>query len=253
MGTCRHCGYENPNLTTCPLCGTTAAAASSTMAPIPTQEAMPAWENPSVAFPRSLVDTWCRSVLEPGRFFRGVPYEQAAARPILYYLIVGVLSSFFWLWWTAVLSRVEIPFLAGLGGFSNPVSESGAAGGSVAGSALFTFFIAPFSAIISLIVWSMLLHLFVLMLGRRRRNLTATVRVISYAAGPSILGVVPVLGWMVGLVWSMVLTVVGVREAHRMSTGMAAGVVLLALVVPFLVFVVLVVVMVVAATAVFGA
>ena len=55
---------------------------------------------------------------------------------------------------------------------------------------------------------------------------------MSYAAAPSVLAVVPIIGSTVGSVWSLLLTVIGIREAHGMSTRKALLCVLLAIAVP---------------------
>ncbi len=238
MATCRHCGYEGPELATCPLCGTASAPAEG-LARKTGDPRIPEWEDSGHPFPKNLLDTWRRSVFSPGEFFRDVPYERPAARPILYYVLVSVVSSLVMLWWSPAFSTLQIPLL----GETMAASELLPFAGATAASAAFNFFLAPFVAIISLTLWSLLLHLFVLMLARQRRSLTATVRAVCYAAGPSLLVIVPVLGALVGGVWTLVLTVIGIREAHRMTTGAAVAAMLMAIFVPLVVLFVLILIL----------
>lgn len=258
---CGHCGYEGSGLAHCPLCGARmiplavppggrARGASSagdrgaaaleeagrgtgvgpgsreepgfeTTGPGPHER--PAWEDESVPFPANLLRTWVESVLEPGRFFRGVPWEEPAARPLLYFLIIHVTGALFALWWSAVFSTPGMEWLSDLGLVD---AEPGA------GSALLGFFVAPFAALVGLIFWTLSLHLLVALMAAERRSLRATVRALCYASGPSLFNVVPFVGGLVGFIWMLVLMTIGIREGHRMTTGAAALAVVLALLVP---------------------
>ena len=52
-----------------------------------------------------------------------------------------------------------------------------------------------------------------------------------YAQTPFLLiGWIPIVGWLVGQLWAVVLTVIGVRELYGMETGKAAAVAVVALI-----------------------
>lgn len=226
MSTCIDCGYEvEPGAGACPRC------AAPLDAPGPEPSAGPAdgpegagvaWEDPGLAFPADLFRTWRESLFDPGAFFRRVPWAGPLPRPVLYYLLVTVVAALFTLWWSAL----------GIG-FTPPVGLTGGepVGGSRSAEALLQFFATPFVALFSLLLWTLVLHLLVLLLvpAERRRGPTATARALCYASGPTIFSAVPFLGTLVGMVWSVVLQVVGLREAHRTTTGRAVAIVLLPL------------------------
>lgn len=245
MGTCSHCGYESRGTATCPLCGGTVLGSpsgapgrpSASFAP-PEPPAGPAWEDPSVPFPVDFVRTLAATLREPGAFFRGVPWDAAAARPVLFYLLVTVAAALGSLFWEAAFARGATPWMAELGLASPELN---------AGTALLGFFFTPFAALAWLALWGLLLHLFVLFLARDgRRGLGATFRAVCYASSPGLLALVPFVGPVVGSVWTLVLTAIGVREAHRMSGGQAAGAVILAALTPIVLFVGLLVLAVIA-------
>jgi hypothetical protein len=52
------------------------------------------------------------------------------------------------------------------------------------------------------------------------------VRTVAYASGPQLFSVVPICGVLLILVWGMVVTIIGLREAHGIQTGKAVAVVL---------------------------
>jgi hypothetical protein len=75
---------------------------------------------------------------------------------------------------------------------------------------------------ISLAIWSGILHLCLLLVGGAREGYQATFRVVSYSAVTSIFNAVPFVGSLASL-WGLVLTVIGLREIHKTTTGRAVG------------------------------
>lgn len=193
---------------------------------------LPEWEDSAAAFPGNLTRTWRRSVFRPAVFFRGVPDDRTIARPLLYYLIVAVLTASLWLTWGAVLPGSGPGPVQELIGRIDPGLADAEAAWSRPALLFTTFFLTPFAALLYLVAWSLIVHLVVVMLAPQRRSFAATVRMICYASGPRLFSVVPWIGGLAGVAWEAVLTVVGLREAHRMSTGRAAGAWLLALIIP---------------------
>jgi hypothetical protein len=220
MTTCPHCGYESAGLESCPLCSSPLRGArgrsEQRATPGTPAACLPPWEGTDVSFPRNLLRTWRDSILEPTRFFRGVPYEAPVLRPLLYFLILTVVAALFTLWWQAM----------GL----EPVSMFEEATDELRGpSALTQFFLSPFAGLLALLLWGLILQLFVLMIVRTRRGLGATLRVLCYSAGPTVLTVIPYVGGLVGFIWGIVLQIIGIRVAHRTTGGRAAVVVLVPL------------------------
>lgn len=169
-----------------------------------------AWEDPGLAFPADAWRSWRESLLEPASFFRRIDHGAPMARPILYFLLVSVTGAFFHLVWQAFLYVPMMGQAASYGGEAYVIQ----------------FFAAPFVVLVGLGVQTLILHLFVLMLAPDRRSIGSTARVICYASGPVLLSIVPFAGALAGAVWGLVLQVVGIREAHRTSTGRAVAVVL---------------------------
>lgn len=197
---CPHCGHET-EAATCPLCGSDVAGDPGPGAdgprPVP-------WEDSSVAFPDDLVRTWRSSLFEPAGFFARLTGRGSFARPLLYFLLVTVAGAVFTLVWEYA------PILPGAG----PDGPMGI------GPGVF-FFLTPFVALVSLAVSTLFYHLAAVVLAPDRRGMGATARVLCYAAGPSVLAAIPIVGGLAGLVWTWVLQVVGLREVHRTSTGRA--------------------------------
>jgi hypothetical protein len=230
MPDCPHCGFSvEPGAVTCPLCGselgTRGAGAGrppEAAAPAPgggaaTGERL-AWEEPDEDFFSSLFDAWKTSLFEPARFFRSVSWEGPFARPLLYFLIVFVAAALFGAVWQGLVFRPWARHVIEVwGGVEWPMlGRQGPA------SVLFDFFLSPFAGLFVLGVSTLIFHLFVLLVVPTRRGIGQTARVVCYSWGPAVLAIVPVLGPLAAyLVWIPVLQVLGLREAHRTTTGRA--------------------------------
>jgi hypothetical protein len=71
-----------------------------------------------------------------------------------------------------------------------------------------------------------------LLLGQNRRGFPATFAATAYGLSPVVLFAIPGCGGLIGLVWIAVLTAIGLRRMHRISTAGALSVTLA----PYLLF-----------------
>ncbi|MBQ4415919.1 MAG: YIP1 family protein, partial [Methanomicrobium sp.] len=85
-------------------------------------------------------------------------------------------------------------------------------------------------SIIGLLITSVILHIFVYILGGRN-GIEQTVKAVIYSFVPvALLGWIPLVG-IIGLIWSFVLEILAIRELQDMSTARAAIAVILPLVI----------------------
>jgi hypothetical protein len=92
--------------------------------------------------------------------------------------------------------------------------------------------------IIGAFIGSLWLHLWVFVLGGRK-GLEKTVKSVFYASTPALL-----LGWipfisLIGAIWSIILEIIGIRELHEISTGRAIAALVIAVVIPVIIFILL--------------
>ena len=97
-----------------------------------------------------------------------------------------------------------------------------AVGLSIAGGILFIF------------IGGAWVHLWVYLLGGRKgHGYVQTVKALIYGATPGYLvGWVPLIGVLVGGIWAVVLTIIGLREMHGITAGRLAGVCVLGIGIP---------------------
>ena len=101
-------------------------------------------------------------------------------------------------------------------------------------STLFKFIYAIALPAIILVVFFIeagIFHLMLLIVGGARQSFETTARVVAYTSGATaIFQMVPFCGGLIGLVWGIIILILGLAYAHETSTGRAVAAVLLPLV-----------------------
>jgi hypothetical protein len=161
--------------------------------------------------------TWRGAALEPTRFFAAMPEHGSIRTALIYYLPIGIAVAGANLFWTLVRGVADVEQDAVLG--EMPM------GGAL--SPLFEFLFSPVILLVSLFVAAGVTHLLLRVLGGARRDYGFTTRVFAFAYSPQLLGVVPVAGAVVGFIWMVGVSIIGLREGHGTTTGRAAAAVLI--------------------------
>jgi hypothetical protein len=250
MALCPHCHHAlpDPPAGLCPNCGGEPLAASfppplppgavegaaapplSPQSPSgssgPHRPGIPWDERDRIGVLSALVETTREVLARPSAFFRAMPVTGGLGSPLLYAVIIGwiglVASAFYQAIFRSVVG-------SGLGAFGSERPEIVALLGWVEGWAGFVaqaVFGGVF-VVIGVFVAAGILHVVLLVLGGARRDFEATVRVVSFAQATSILFLVPFCGQAVAGLWTLVLYVLGLAEAHQIGHGKAAAAVLL--------------------------
>jgi len=93
--------------------------------------------------------------------------------------------------------------------------------------------LAPIFILIGLFVWAAVLHLFLMLYGATANSDTGfegTLRVLAWSTTSQLGEAVPLVGWLVAMVWSVVLQTMGLAVYHRTTQGRALAAVLTPLV-----------------------
>lgn len=93
-------------------------------------------------------------------------------------------------------------------------------------------------ALVFLFIGAAWLHLWVYLLGGRK-GYRETLKALAFGDTPALLlGWIPLVGFLAGI-WSLVLSILGIRELHGISTARALGAVIIAVAIPLLILVLL--------------
>lgn len=136
---------------------------------------------------------------------------QPIGSALAYAIPISVIGGTFTLFWTSIFDLAGI--LPALDPWfyteSEPVTR------------LLEFLFSPLLTVIVLFVGASITHLMLKILGAAKYPLSATVRVAAFCSSTSLFTIVPLIGMWIATVWAVVLYVIGLREAHRTTTGRA--------------------------------
>ncbi|OGW54250.1 MAG: hypothetical protein A2Z46_02115 [Nitrospirae bacterium RBG_19FT_COMBO_55_12] len=217
---CPHCGKEIADSHEfCQYCGDGVRVEGS--APGAGEREKTPWEDRAAqgAF-KGLLKTVKGALFSPVEFFKKMAVTGGFLDPILYGLIVvmvGVIFSYLWQILFQGSIQNYLPAEMKKMPWFNIFPTLGLAVLAV---------LMPFMIILGLFIWSGILHVFLMMVKGTKNGFEATFRVVSYSYSPNILNVIPFCGGVIAWVWSIVLAVIGLKEAHETSGGKAAFAVL---------------------------
>ncbi len=188
----------------------------------------PPWEDRAgegilVAFARTVEE----SALKPTAFFSSLRPRGNILDAALYGIGIVMITALVDLIWSAIILPVPFLLLGRLGGTSFPEVASAAA------ISWIKFFVSPVVAACVTVILAGLVHAGLSLLGSAKHPFETTFRIICYSAAPLLLTLVPFCGNLVGEVWMIVLTVIGIRECHETTTGHALLAVLTPLILLF--------------------
>jgi hypothetical protein len=174
-----------------------------------------AWEDRAQPMLEAFWATLQELVLNPMGAFARMPVTGGLGRPVGWLIIIG--------WFSIIVSQLWGLLFQGV--FSLPLMDEMEAAVNLGFSAVMTVIImvvAPLLVLIGLAIQSLVLHLMLILVDGARNGLEATVRVCCYAGTAQLASVVPFCGGLIGLVWSVVLLIIGLAAAHRIDHGRAA-------------------------------
>ena len=183
-------------------------------APVAPSEVPPgdlAWERPGlVGLPGRLVETASQIFSRPATTFRGLDPNASIARALVYYLLLATISTWICIGYDMLLALFVPDMLP-----KHPITGKMVPFPIVAGIFVLKAVVAPFFLAGIVFVASGFLHMLLMMFGVSEPNFMVTVRVYCYAIGTAfLLMLIPACGVLIFLPTSVMLLVVGLKEAH---------------------------------------
>ena len=235
---CPQCGFEQPETDECIKCGIIiskyvqyqemARSIEGQVREVSPQE-YPPWES-GEGFLRAFFQTVKESLFSPTLFFKKISFGEGYWSPLIYGLITGIIGNgfsifWFWLFIAQFIPLDRLPFQYGL-------------------SILQVIIPLPFQQALAIFIGSAILHLCLMIVRGNHHGYKTTFRAVSYSYSAYLFGIIPFIGLVIGGIYTFILTIIGVREGHEISTGKAILAVLLPVIVIFvLIFVALLFVM----------
>jgi len=168
----------------------------------------------------ALVETTQGVLMRPTEFFEQMPVTGGIGAPLLYAVILGyfglVAATLYNLVFRSVVGSSFGAFRGRMAGFERLAHQM--EGGLGAIVQLVT---GPIWIVIGVFVAAGILHLLLMLVGAAPRDFEGTFRVVAYAHAVSVLGIVPFCGGLIGVVWWVVIVIIGFQVVHRATTVQA--------------------------------
>lgn len=217
MITCPQCGFEQTQTDECIKCGVIiskfmqyqemARSMEGKVREISSEDKAAPWES-GEGFMRAFFRTTRDVLFSPTQFFKKFAAGEGYLSPLIYGVITGLIGVGITIFWTWVFIAKLIPIARFL-----PFHFS---------TAIFAILIPlPFQIALSILIGSCITHLCLMIVGGNNSGFHTTFRVMAYSFSANIFGIIPFVGAPIGGIYFLILTVLGIREGHEISTGRA--------------------------------
>jgi hypothetical protein len=220
MASCPKCGStaSSPDALFCALCGHAQPSSGSESGAEHPGSGIP-WESVAkTGVMHALLETIREILFSPLTFFSKVSSPHNAAMSFVFALIVGSVGSVLGFFWTSqLLSRLPSS-VAWLNGIAGGAATSGAG-----------LILMPLLTAVKILFATVYFQALLTLTGTKRQGIKATFSIVCYAESAALFNLIPILGSVVSVVWSLFLLAAGFNSVHRMSTVKALVIILLPL------------------------
>jgi hypothetical protein len=133
-----------------------------------------------------------------------MPTRLGLVQPLLFGVVITFASSFFDFLWS--LTGGSLQRLFDRGGVSDFLRAPVILGAF--------WVLSPLIAVVQIGVRAAVFHLGLMLAGGNRMGFEATFRVVAYSRAAGVISILPFCGGLVGLVWEIAVTIVGLARVH---------------------------------------
>ncbi len=190
------------------------------------------WEElETYGFFHGMYHTIKQVMLSPIEFFKSMPVRGGIARPLVFYLLISEVVAVF----AFIFQMMGMAALTTIAPAESAADSMGMMSILGVGSSALILILYPLLFTIGLFINSGITHFFLMIFKAADSGFEATFRVSAYGNAPIVLAIVPLVGPIVGTIWTLFVLIIGYKYAHRASYGQ----VVMALLTPLLLLFVL--------------
>jgi hypothetical protein len=185
------------------------------------------FEDPSKDFFSGLFETMKLVLFQPGNFFRNYKLDGTIGKPFLFALIIGWVSSAISMVWGLFVSesilsafgklREILPEIEGVDW--DRLEQFGARQGAF--DFILGIVLAPVLILLAMFIIAGIYHLFLMIVKGANRNFETTFNVVAYGTAAHIFEIIPFCGNLISWVYGIVLSIIGLTEAHETDSWKA--------------------------------
>ncbi len=222
MKKCPYCGEKiNEAAEVCPECGE--------------RQPETVYVNPFDKKQYSLIKKFLHTVkalfTSPTKFFESLGQGNGVLNPFFYFLSIIVISGIFNAIWSKVMLKNMQNFMNQFSG-SMPQGQSLPSMNQAMMNYSFTgaFLRTVIFGTIAIFIFSAIYHVILMILGEGKNGFENTLKASFFGYTPNLLVVIPFCGGIIGYIWAIVLTIIGLAKLQETSYGKASVAVLAILV-----------------------
>ena len=145
-------------------------------------------------------------LFSPKTFF--LEYRDAdLKRPLMFGLLTGSIGTMFSMFWQFLIMAKKFPL------FLDILQKSSI--GSIDLIIFIGFLFLPIIVLTGILIYSLLIHIFLYLMGAGKKGLAKTFTVICYSQAPKIFCFIPMIGGIVGFVWRIIIQIIGLKYLHE--------------------------------------
>jgi hypothetical protein len=192
-------------------------------------EYVPPWESGKNNLPKRFFKTVKEELAFPAVFFGQMRVQRPWRALVFGWILCTTAILFFGLyfWWKLQFDQEALikSLRAGMRGEDGLTNEYILQ--SVRDTLSLLLILSPVLGFLNVVLSACLHHVGVMLIAKEHRGFGATLRATAYGFSPMLLSGIPMIGYLLGWFWTVILQIVAIANIHRTTSWRAVGAVLL--------------------------
>ena len=164
------------------------------------------WEHrDTLGFLDGLIKTVEAVLFKPTSFFKNICSPNGIGESFSFGIITGVAGSIITILWGFIIAmlslNVELPVLTNLSDIT-PIPF---------------ILLYPLSVICNILITTVIIHVLLFLVRANSGKFGGTLKVVSFSQAATLFSIIPVIGYIIGFFWQIIITFIGLKIIHATS------------------------------------